>query len=54
MSISISIKKALKYLAFYGLPTILDILLRGDFPWLGLSAGTVLAGLKDYLKHRRD
>jgi len=52
MSFSKSLKKAIRYFAYIGIPTILDIVFLGDFPWLGMTVGTLLKFVRDYLKYR--
>lgn len=47
-----SLKKALRYVLYIGLPTTIDLLIRGDYPWLGLTVGGLLKLIRDYFKYK--
>jgi len=47
-----SIIKGLKYLLYIGLPVTIDIIIRGDYPWLGMTVGSLLKMFRDYAKHK--
>ena len=52
MSFYISLKKGIRDLAIFGIPVLLDIFLRSNHPWLGLTVGGIIKFVIDAIKHR--